>query len=175
MALTPRGSKKKGDNYERELAKFFNDCLFGGRDVVFRAPLSGGGRQFAGGGGSADLSGAPAVWVEAKRTETFSPYRALEQAEKGIKGKAAADLPVVVSRRSRMPTGSSLVVMRLDDWMRLYHAYLTQFGYKPDEIQACSPTPATDPYDDATNATMTAPPKAESKSAPDGSALVAGH
>ena len=35
--------KRKGDGYERELAKYFNEKVFGGDDLVQRMPLSGGG------------------------------------------------------------------------------------------------------------------------------------
>ena len=34
--------KRKGDGYERELAKYFNEKVFGGDDLVQRMPLSGG-------------------------------------------------------------------------------------------------------------------------------------
>lgn len=128
MGLTPRGAKRKGDEYERELASYLNNHLFGGKDVVFRAPLSGGGRQFTGGGGSSDLVGTPDVWVEAKRTERFQPYEAMAQAERGVAGKRCLDFPVVVTRRSRMATEESLVVMRMADWLELYRAFLESRG-----------------------------------------------
>lgn len=133
MGLSPRGAKAKGDNYEREIASYINDRLFEGREQVYRAPLSGGGRQFVSGGGSADLVGTPEIWVEAKRTERFQPYAAMEQAETGIRGKRAPEKPVVISRRSRIPTGDSLVVMRLDDWLDLYAALLSQSGFRVKE------------------------------------------
>lgn len=133
MGLSPKGAKAKGDAYEREIAHYMNDRLFGGREQVYRAPLSGGGRQFVSGGGSADLIGTPEVWVEAKRTEKFQPYAAMEQAETGIRGKRAPEKPVVISRRSRVATGDSLVVMRLDDWLDLYAALLSQVGFRIEE------------------------------------------
>lgn len=128
--LSARGSKAKGDNYERELAKYLNDFLYGGDDIIFRAPLSGGGRTNNLGGGAADLSGTAEIWVEAKRTERFSPYAAMEQAEAGIEGRRSDDMPVVVSRRNRMKTEESLVVMRMEDWIVLYSAYLRSIGHK---------------------------------------------
>ena len=121
--LSPRGSKAKGDKYERELAEYLNEALYGGEPKIFRAPLSGGGRSTFG-GGSADLTGTPFVWVEAKRTEKFAPYAAMEQAERGITGKKSRDIPVVVSRRNQMSTGDSLVVMRMQDWVDMYQSYL---------------------------------------------------
>lgn len=125
--LSPRGSKAKGDKYERELAEYLNEALYGGEQKIFRAPLSGGGRSTFG-GGSADLNGTPDIWVEAKRTEKFAPYAALEQAERGIAGKKSKDVPVVVSRRNQMTTGDSLVVMRLKDWVDLYQSLLEKRG-----------------------------------------------
>jgi Holliday junction resolvase len=125
--LSPRGSKAKGDKYERELAEYFNEALYGGEPKIFRAPLSGGGRSTFG-GGSADLTGTPFVWVEAKRTEKFAPYAAMEQAERGIAGKKSRDVPVVVSRRNQMTTSDSLVVMRMKDWIDMYHSYLDMKG-----------------------------------------------
>jgi hypothetical protein len=131
--------KAKGDKYERDLAKLMDNVLFGGRGQVFRAPLSGGGRNI-GGGGRADLSGTPDVWVEAKRTERFQPYEAMAQAERGIAASRTTDMPVVISRRSRITDANSLVVMRMSDWLNLYGAYLVYIGHDiPDP---------TDPLDE---------------------------
>ena len=57
-------SKRKGDGYERELAKWLDYMLFGGVGQVTRTPLSGGGAHIDG-AGKADLQGTPTVWVEA--------------------------------------------------------------------------------------------------------------
>lgn len=115
----------KGSVYERELAKHLKDVL--GIDC-FRAPLSGGGRTFGRhigiSAGSADLEGTPHIWVEAKRTECFRPHEAIAQAELGISARNSTELPVVITRRNRMTTGQSLVVMRLDDWLKLYKSYI---------------------------------------------------
>jgi hypothetical protein len=120
-----KAPKRRGDIYERELAKYLNDTVFNGRVVVSRAPLSGGGASFFSGGAS-DLLGLPHVWPEAKRTEKFSPYAAMAQAERGIAGRNCPDMPAVFTRRDHIPTSDSLVVMRLSDWTRLYAAYLAQ-------------------------------------------------
>ena len=119
--------KRKGDGYERELAKWLDNMLFNNRNQVQRMPLSGGGSH-VGGGGRADITGTPTIWIEAKRTEKFAPYAAMEQAERGITGKKSRDIPVVVSRRNQMTTGDSLVVMRMQDWVDLYQAYLASKG-----------------------------------------------
>lgn len=126
-----RGPKRRGDGYERELAAYINQKLFEGKNVVTRAPLSGGGRgfQFSAGGG-ADLTGLPDVWVEAKRTEAFSPYQAMKQAEAGIASKRAREFPMVITRRNRLTTGESLAVVRLDVMLDLLAAYYKQTGVK---------------------------------------------
>jgi hypothetical protein len=123
-----RGMKAKGDNYERDLARLLDTTLFASSNQVFRAPLSGGGRNI-GGGGRADISGTPSIWIEAKRTERFSPYEALAQAERGIAAARSPDMPVVISRRNRMPDTDSLVVMRLSDWLTLYADHLRSLGH----------------------------------------------
>ena len=42
--------KRKGDGYERELAKYLNEKIFNGEDKVQRMPLSGGGAIKSSGG-----------------------------------------------------------------------------------------------------------------------------
>ena len=119
--------KRKGDGYERELAKWLDHWLFNDGGYIHRAPLSGGGRNNFG-GGEADLNGVPFMWVEAKRTERFSPYPAMEQAERGIEKSRSRDIPVVINRKNNMNTSESLVVMRLGDWLPMYKAFLWEMG-----------------------------------------------
>jgi len=128
-------SKRKGDGYERELAKWLDYMLFGGSGQVTRTPLSGGGAHIDG-AGKADLQGTPTVWVEAKRTERFQPYAAIEQAEKGIRNSGAEEMPVVIQRRNKMSTDASLVVMRLQDWTAMYHSWLRECGYSTVDPEA---------------------------------------
>lgn len=120
--------KRKGDGYERELAKWLDRRLFGGEGKVTRAPLSGGGSYITG-GGRADLIGTPDLWVEAKRTEKFQPYAAMQQAETGIHKSDTPEMPVVMQRRNNMKTQDSLVVMRLNDFAFIYEGYLMQYGW----------------------------------------------
>lgn len=121
--------KRKGDGYERELAKWLDAMLFDSKNQIQRMPLSGGGSH-VGGGGRADITGTPTIWVEAKRTEKFAPYAAMEQAEMGIKNSNSGEMPVVMQRRNRMATEDSLVVMRLNDWICLYASWLKEIGYE---------------------------------------------
>jgi len=125
-----RSPKAKGDNYERELATYLNAQLFGGDEQVRRAPLSGGGRSFAGGGGQADLTGTPGLWVEAKRCERMLPREWIEQAERGRSAVRSDETPVVITRRNLEQTGASLVILRLDDFVDLYRAALMQCGHR---------------------------------------------
>ena len=120
--------KRKGDGYERELAKWLDRRLFGGEGKVTRAPLSGGGSYITG-GGRADLIGTPDLWVEAKRTEKFQPYQAMQQAETGIHKSDTPEMPVVMQRPNNMKTQDSLVVMRLNDFAFIYEGYLMQYGW----------------------------------------------
>lgn len=139
-AKNGRGPKQRGDRYERELAAAFNDHLFGGRPVVQRAALSGGGRiaQHMGqpGGpmpGGADLTGTPDLFVEAKRTERLNIRDALRQAEKNIQTTGAPDKGVVITRKDREATLDSIVAMRLADFLVMYEAYLRHEGWLRDD------------------------------------------
>lgn len=116
-----KSPKQKGDRYELELAAYFNQALFDGREVVTRAPLSGGGRSWGAlRGGGSDLLGVPGLHVEAKRTERFSPHEAMAQARRSIASNPhTSDTPVVITRRNRTPTGKSLAVLELDDFLAI--------------------------------------------------------
>ena len=99
-----------------------------------RAVLSGGGSSI----GGADLTGTPHIHVEAKRTEKFSPYEAIRQAEATIEKSEADAWPVVVNRKNLMPIGESLVVMRLDHWLKLYQGVLPQEKLNEDDASKLS-------------------------------------
>ena len=115
-------SIRKGNGYEVELAKYLSNKL---GITVSRSPLSGGGFNDI---QMADLYGTPHIWVEAKRTEKASVYNAMEQAERGIKARQCPDSPVVITRKNHINTEDSLVVMRMDDWVDLYSAFLKLTG-----------------------------------------------
>lgn len=116
--------KTKGDNYERELAAYINEKT---GIKSFRAPLSGGGN--VGMSGGADLLGTPELFVEAKRVERLNFHDALRQAERNIDKTESPDAPIIINRKNRMPTGDSLCLLRLDDFLKFYKAYLNQQGF----------------------------------------------
>jgi len=118
--------KRKGDKYENDLAKWFNEHIFC-EDRCQRAPLSGGGRIGLQAGG-ADILGTPEIFIEAKRVERLNFRDAMAQAERNIKDTRSPEAPVVITRRNQEAHGDSLVVMRLKDWRQLYTALLLQKG-----------------------------------------------
>lgn len=121
--MNGRGSKAKGDKYERDLATYINEKT--GLDS-FRAPLSGGGN--VGMSGGADLLGTPDLFIEAKRVERLNFHAALSQAETNIEKTGSDSTPLVINRKNRMKTGDSLCLLRLDDFLRYYLAYLQREG-----------------------------------------------
>lgn len=127
---SPRGHKQKGDKYERELAEFFNEQLFANNPIpqVHRTPLSGSFSVHKG-VGSADLTGTPLLWVEAKRVERLNFHDAIAQAERGTNACGRIDMPVVINRRNQQATEDSTVVLRLSDFMKLYKAFIQSLGY----------------------------------------------
>ena len=116
-------AKRKGDDYERELAAYINDKV---GTKSFRAPLSGGGN--VGMSGGADLLGVPELFVEAKRVERLNFHDALRQAERNAEKTESSETPIVINRKNRQPTGDSLCLVRLDEFLKFYKAYLVQQG-----------------------------------------------
>ena len=110
--------KRKGDGYERELAKYFNEKIFNGEDKVQRMPLSGGGAIKSSGG--SDLKNTPHIYVEAKRTEKFKIHESMRQVLENIETSKSESIPVVITRRNRESTGDSLCVLKLEDFIELY-------------------------------------------------------
>lgn len=121
--MAGRGSKTKGDKYERELAAYINEKT--GLES-FRAPLSGGGK--VGMTGGADILGTPELFIEAKRVERLNFHDAMRQAEKNLDITKSHSSPIVINRKSRMNTGDSLCLIRLDEFLKFYVAYLRLEG-----------------------------------------------
>lgn len=123
--ISGRGCKAKGSEFERELAILMSDLT--GLNIR-RTPLSGSFSMIRG-VGSADLTGTPLLWIEAKRTETVNVHSALAQAKRGCDAHGNNDMPVVITRRNRQSLEQSLCIMELKDFMKLYNALLRQNGY----------------------------------------------
>lgn len=98
-------SARKGAEGERELAAILRGY---GYDIQ-----RGGSLTF---GEVPDLSGLPSIHIECKRAEQLRISEWLEQAERDSRsfGDGA---PAVFFRRSRSPW---CVVMRLEDWIKIY-------------------------------------------------------
>lgn len=107
-------SPRKGKTYERELAKYFSENL---GITVFRSCLP----QKFDGSGNCDLLGLPQLAVEAKRVETLRWRDAYAQAKRNA---APDEIPIVVTRCSRVATGDSTVMLSLDDFLIFYRAFL---------------------------------------------------
>lgn len=69
---------------------------------------------------TSDLVGLPGIHVEAKFVERLNIREALNQAEMEAE-KRQDGIPTVFSKTSRKPW---IVTMNLDDWVKLYKAYL---------------------------------------------------
>lgn len=119
--------KAKGDKYEVDLAKWFNENVFN-YEQCQRAPLSGGGRVGLHAGG-ADLLGTTGIFVEAKRVERLNFRDAMLQAERNVEQTNSPEMPTVITRRNREALDDSLVVLRLKCFKELYVAWLKQEGY----------------------------------------------
>lgn len=117
--------KAKGDKYERELAEHINSNT--GLQSS-RAPLSGGGVVGILSGG-ADILGTPGMFIEAKRVERLNFHDALRQVERNLDTRNSDEAPIVINRKNRMTTGDSLCLLRLDDLLRFYRAYLREEGH----------------------------------------------
>ncbi len=129
-----RRHKQKGDAFERELAEHMNAIIFPDSPVkrIHRTPLSGAFSVHKG-VGSADLTGTPELWVEAKRVERLNFHDAMAQAVRGSKACGEVDMPVVINRRSRQTLDEAVVTIRLKDFMRIYHAFLKANGYASNQ------------------------------------------
>jgi Holliday junction resolvase len=101
-------SRDKGKTGERELAAL---CREQGYDVHRTA-------QFRGNTGAAgDCEGLPGIHIECKRTERFSLYDALTQAQRDATAEGKGNMPVVFHRRNN---SRWVAVMSAEDWFALY-------------------------------------------------------
>lgn len=103
-------SKDKGKRFELSLSNYFKEH---GYDTHRSAQYCGNS------GDAADVVGLPLIHIEAKHQERMSLYDWMEQAVRDSKGNGR--IPTVFHKKNRADT---LVTMRLDDWMKLYDAFV---------------------------------------------------
>lgn len=112
---------ERGKSYERELTAYFNTRIPGLTVYRSAATQNIADRSI----GFADLVGLPGLAPEAKRTNVLRLEEALAQA---IRNAAPGEVPIVISRGDRRPTGDSRVVLRLDDFVPIYTSWLRARG-----------------------------------------------
>lgn len=118
--MSGKRSVTRGKVYERELCSYLSDAI---GLPIFRTVAT---QQAADRSrGHADLVGLPGLALEAKRVERLDMERCLAQA---IVNAQPDEVPLVVTRRSRVSTGASRVILRLDDFLKFYSAWLRQEG-----------------------------------------------
>lgn len=112
-------SKMKGKAGELELAKVLRSY---GYDVRRSVQYNGKAEE-----GQPDLVGMPNLHIECKRTEALRLYDAIDQAKRDSEG--TGDLPAVFHRKNKCEW---VVLMPLDDWMKLYEAFATSKRLEDD-------------------------------------------
>lgn len=100
-------SKRKGAAGERELSGKLREYGYDTRR----------GQQYCGANGDADVVGLPGVHIECKRVERLNLYDAMSQASHDAKEK---EIPTIFHRKDRCEW---LVIMKLDDWIKLYREW----------------------------------------------------
>ena len=78
--------------------------------------------------GGEDMRGTPELVIEAKSVERLNFHDAMRQAEKNVDITKSHSSPIVINRKSRMNTGDSLCLIRLDEFLKFYVAYLRLEG-----------------------------------------------
>ena len=99
-------SNRKGKTFEREIAKYLREH---GYSDARR------GQQYHGGADSPDVVGLTGFHIEAKRTQRFQLYAALEQSKRDA---AEDEIPIVIHRKNGE---NAVVVIGLDDFMEVIH------------------------------------------------------
>ena len=101
-------SNAKGGRGERDIANSLKKHGFDCRR----------GQQYSGANGDADVIGLDGIFIECKRVEALSLYKALAQAKGDAKN---GDMPVVMHRRNNCEW---VVIQPLDDWIELYKEWV---------------------------------------------------
>lgn len=129
--------RAKGHAFERELAKFFRKHT--GLEV-HRTCLT---QQFHDRSqGQEDLTGLPHLSIEAKRVEKLDFPGALRQAQAN---SPPGSIPVVINRRNRQEIEDAYTLIRLEDFIELYLAWLDSTTSSSTTATATPATPATPP------------------------------
>ncbi len=102
--------RRKGQAWEREIAKRFRDAMPG------TDPHRG--NQCRDGGDAPDVVGVPMFWIEAKHRQQISPEAALRQAQGECKDDTLH--PIAVVKRNR---GEPFVCIGLDDFLEIVGAW----------------------------------------------------
>ena len=102
-------SKRKGKNGELEICRVLKQYGFDCRRTV---QYNGKADE-----GQADIAGLTGIYAEIKRVEKLNLYDAMAQAIHDAKN---GELPTVFHRKNHCEW---LVMMRLDDWIKLYKEY----------------------------------------------------
>ena len=97
-------SNLKGKTFEREIARYLREH---GYTDARR------GQQYKGGADSPDVVGIKGYHIEAKRTERFDLYGALEQSTRDA---TDGEIPIVIHRKNGK---KSVVILTLDDFMEV--------------------------------------------------------
>lgn len=132
--MAGRSPKLRGRRYESELAVYLSTTLgLAVRRTVLCQQIFNKRR------GNPDLIGAPLLAVEAKRAESLNFRSAMAQARRNA---GPGEIPVVITRRDREPTGHSTVMLSLDDFISLYRKALVHDGYMQDDVSDPGPIPS---------------------------------
>jgi len=113
MAGRGAGARRKGANFERSLANYFEEHT----TLVARRGLA----QVRGGGAEVSDVEINYIHIEAKNHKRCNIKAALEQA---INDSAAnGKIPVAITKDDRKPI---LCTMLLDDWLELFNSYVAK-------------------------------------------------
>lgn len=120
--------RRKGHNWEREVARRFREALgFDAKEVKrgLSQPRGGTGEE-----PDVILPCSLPWWVECKVGARVNPVAALAQARAGIAAAESVKLPLAVCKPDRQPP---LVALELDDFLRLVQLVQQELA-KPSRV-----------------------------------------
>ncbi|WMI81911.1 putative PDDEXK endonuclease [Anaerotignum sp. MB30-C6] len=110
-------SRDKGKRGERELASKL-------KEYGYKAER---GQQYCGVNGNADVIGLEGIHIECKRVERLNLEDAMVQSKSEAK---EGELPCVMHRKNNHEW---VVIMPLDDWIKMYRDYEPPVPFEGDE------------------------------------------